>query len=185
MPILINPKDGARLETKLSEKEALDILRKKSGNFPQDLCAKYPNLSPAQWYWFYKIASDEMNTEAIELHSDVEVFVRVAGIIRFAWERMENEELQRLGTLKLVAEKNCVKVFCGGYFQGEIIKNQYYPRRNTPIVTAQLILFSLDPMAVMETFGRETGICCICGRLLENPESVARGIGPICAEKYS
>lgn len=31
--------------------------------------------------------------------------------------------------------------------------------------------------------GRETGICQICGRALVNPESLARGIGPVCAER--
>jgi hypothetical protein len=30
-------------------------------------------------------------------------------------------------------------------------------------------------------FGHEHGICAICGALLTNPESIARGIGPICA----
>lgn len=29
-------------------------------------------------------------------------------------------------------------------------------------------------------YGRETGTCCVCGAHLENPESVALGIGPIC-----
>lgn len=29
-------------------------------------------------------------------------------------------------------------------------------------------------------YGRATGTCCICGAHLENPESVALGIGPIC-----
>lgn len=29
-------------------------------------------------------------------------------------------------------------------------------------------------------YGRATGTCCVCGAHLENPESVALGIGPIC-----
>lgn len=183
--ILVNPKDGARLETNLTEDQAFAILRKKNEDFPRSLCSRYPNLSPSQWYWFYKLANDSIAPEEITLHSDVEAFVRISGIIRFAWEQMKNEELRTLGTLKLIAEKDRIKVTCGGWYQGEIRGDKYYPKKKTPIVAAQLILFSADPMAVMETFGRETGICCICGRLLENPESVARGIGPICAEKYA
>lgn len=31
-----------------------------------------------------------------------------------------------------------------------------------------------------KAYGRETGTCCVCGAHLENPESVALGIGPIC-----
>lgn len=37
--------------------------------------------------------------------------------------------------------------------------------------------------AALVGYGRATGACGICGRLLTDPESVARGIGPICAEK--
>jgi hypothetical protein len=32
-------------------------------------------------------------------------------------------------------------------------------------------------------FGKKTGHCCICSKLLTNAESVAKGIGPICADK--
>lgn len=32
-------------------------------------------------------------------------------------------------------------------------------------------------------FGKLYGRCMICGRTLENEESIANGIGPICAEK--
>ncbi len=34
-----------------------------------------------------------------------------------------------------------------------------------------------------EKFGKRFGVCMCCGRLLTNPESIERGIGPICAEK--
>lgn len=30
--------------------------------------------------------------------------------------------------------------------------------------------------------GRRTGICCDCGKVLDNPQSVAAGIGPYCAK---
>ena len=35
-----------------------------------------------------------------------------------------------------------------------------------------------------QTFGRATGTCCICMRHLTNDESVAAGIGPICAGRF-
>lgn len=34
------------------------------------------------------------------------------------------------------------------------------------------------------SLGKASGICIHCGRLLNDPESVDRGIGPICAGKY-
>lgn len=33
-------------------------------------------------------------------------------------------------------------------------------------------------------FGALYGTCCVCGRTLTNEESIAAGIGPICAEKF-
>jgi hypothetical protein len=40
-----------------------------------------------------------------------------------------------------------------------------------------------DPKAAMIRYGQETGQCGACGATLENPESVAAGIGPVCANK--
>lgn len=32
-----------------------------------------------------------------------------------------------------------------------------------------------------KAYGRETGVCCVCSAELTNPDSIAAGIGPICA----
>lgn len=39
-------------------------------------------------------------------------------------------------------------------------------------------------LAQLEEWGISTGVCAICGRLLSTAESVARGIGPVCASRY-
>lgn len=31
--------------------------------------------------------------------------------------------------------------------------------------------------------GKNTGICCVCGKVLDNPASIAAGIGPYCAKQ--
>lgn len=41
-----------------------------------------------------------------------------------------------------------------------------------------------DPLAALIAHGKETGYCGICNRELTDPVSIARGIGPICAEGY-
>jgi len=41
-----------------------------------------------------------------------------------------------------------------------------------------------DPKAAMVAYGILTGTCGVCGRKLEDEESVAAGIGPICAGKF-
>lgn len=48
-------------------------------------------------------------------------------------------------------------------------------------IRSQLALIAHDPAAASAAYGKLTGRCGICGRPLENEESVARGIGPVCA----
>lgn len=38
-----------------------------------------------------------------------------------------------------------------------------------------------DPRAASIRYGRELGHCGICGKTLTDPESIANGIGPVCA----
>lgn len=40
-----------------------------------------------------------------------------------------------------------------------------------------------DPRAASIRYGREIGACGICGRTLTDPDSIAAGIGPVCAGK--
>lgn len=41
-----------------------------------------------------------------------------------------------------------------------------------------------DPKLASQEYGRLVGRCGVCGRKLEDEESVARGIGPVCAGKF-
>lgn len=51
---------------------------------------------------------------------------------------------------------------------------------------AAAILAKIAAVGVLEaskTYGREIGVCGVCNRTLTNPESIANGIGPICAAR--
>lgn len=50
--------------------------------------------------------------------------------------------------------------------------------------TQELVDVLSDVTAAATAYGRKTGKCCICGRLLTAKESVAHSIGPICADKF-
>lgn len=41
-----------------------------------------------------------------------------------------------------------------------------------------------DPASAAIAYGKRWGECCVCGRPLENKESIDLGIGPICKDKY-
>lgn len=50
----------------------------------------------------------------------------------------------------------------------------------TGLIQEQLKAVLADPLEALQAYGRLTGSCGVCGRVLEDEESVARGIGPIC-----
>lgn len=41
-----------------------------------------------------------------------------------------------------------------------------------------------DPIAASREYGKRTGTCGACSRTLTNPESIALGIGPVCARRF-
>lgn len=47
-----------------------------------------------------------------------------------------------------------------------------------------LLAIEADPEAAAVLHGKASGRCAVCSRDLTDPESIARGIGPICAEKF-
>src|SRR5262245_8982532 len=49
---------------------------------------------------------------------------------------------------------------------------------------SRVLAAAADPEAAAVAYGQRTGEGSCCGRELTNAESRARGIGPICAEKY-
>jgi len=48
-----------------------------------------------------------------------------------------------------------------------------------------LALIAQDHTAASRAYGQHTGTCGVCSRTLSNPESVAAGIGPVCASRIA
>lgn len=68
----------------------------------------------------------------------------------------------------------------GEYF-GKISGGKFFATREAPPeIGKHLEELAADPLAVGIAYGKQTGKCCACGRELTDPESVKRGIGPIC-----
>jgi hypothetical protein len=78
-----------------------------------------------------------------------------------------------------------VYVKLGGEYAGKVQGGVYHPVGAGSVATAQAIAtIAADPLAAAVQHGRDTGQCACCGRTLTDPESVARGIGPICAAHW-
>jgi len=55
----------------------------------------------------------------------------------------------------------------------------------TLAVTSSLQAAEQDPLEAAKQYGRMSGRCGVCGRDLTDPESIAAGIGPVCASRMS
>jgi hypothetical protein len=62
--------------------------------------------------------------------------------------------------------------------------DEWHPIRDKTTKAAILAKIAADPHAAAVRYGREIGECSMCGRTLTDPESIRRGIGPICANKH-
>jgi hypothetical protein len=77
----------------------------------------------------------------------------------------------------------------GNAWYGRIDERGFYRTRGCPDeVVATMTKWNEDPGALLAdavAYGHRTGSCCFCGLRLDNPESVALGMGPICREKWA
>ena len=71
-------------------------------------------------------------------------------------------------------------------YYGKVLGVTFEPARSAPDhgVEAKLALIAANPFEAAVAYGRRTGRCACCGRLLTDPESIDRGIGPVCATRW-
>jgi hypothetical protein len=73
----------------------------------------------------------------------------------------------------------------GGTYLGKVAGGQFIREACCGEEQATKVAALLsDPKAALEASGQETGQCAMCGLTLTDPDSIARGIGPICAERW-
>lgn len=74
----------------------------------------------------------------------------------------------------------------GDTYLGKIVGSTFHPAWGVKQadVLPQLLKIAANPAEELRIMGKETGICCCCGRELTDPESIAAGIGPICATNW-
>ena len=66
----------------------------------------------------------------------------------------------------------------GKLIDEETGKREYLGKRGLGGLTRKLTLEEA------QEWGRRTGVCCSCGRELTDPDSISRGLGPICARRF-
>lgn len=70
-------------------------------------------------------------------------------------------------------------------YLGKVAGGKFLSSRDCPAdLTPRIVAAASNPAEAAVTFGHLSGVCSCCGRKLDNPVSVARGIGPVCATKF-
>lgn len=70
-------------------------------------------------------------------------------------------------------------------YVGKIMGGKFQATREASVaVLPRLQAIAANPMEEAVLYGKQTGVCCCCGRELTDPQSVEAGIGPICASKW-
>jgi uncharacterized protein DUF6011 len=69
-----------------------------------------------------------------------------------------------------------------GYtFVKVMASDETWPVKDRAKREAILAEIAKDPKAASLAYGREIGACGVCGRTLTDPDSIDKGIGPVCA----
>jgi hypothetical protein len=72
-----------------------------------------------------------------------------------------------------------------GVYLGKITGGKFLKSRDCSDVQAKAVeVACVDPENAAIAYGKTFGICSVCSRELSDPDSVARGIGPICADRF-
>jgi hypothetical protein len=73
----------------------------------------------------------------------------------------------------------------GDLYLGKVLGGRFQKSRDcSPEVALEVVDLAADPQAAAIAYGKKFGKCSVCAKELSDPESVARGIGPVCAERY-
>lgn len=71
-----------------------------------------------------------------------------------------------------------------GTYLGKVLVGSFTPSRDCNDQTKADVLAAMaDPLASAVAYGKKYGRCAVCHRELTDPESIERGIGPVCATR--
>lgn len=68
-------------------------------------------------------------------------------------------------------------------YLGRVTAGKFVPSRDGSAREAEMLAILQDPKAAAVKHGKLTGSCSVCNRTLTDADSVAAGIGPICATR--
>lgn len=126
----------------------------------------------------------------VELGRIVEMFDLAAASLK--WPKIRAEANGTTVTLSRAGESSnapgAINIKSGDTYLGRIHTDGRLvlsvDGRAQPGLKDALQAIAADPEATAKAYGLRFGHCCFCGRELTAEESVGRGFGPICAERF-
>ena len=188
-------------QSDLTPVQVKSILGTLTSSFAQDLYAKFRRLSDKQYSWAVKLCEDHLSQQQKYAAQNYD-FNGIVDSILSAQENGLKRIKLRFHDLIVKPSKN--------FFASRDGKGRLYvlsatetqesewgtqpkylgwiTRTTTSLKDDEIISIledvSEDPMKAARLYGQQTGQCCCCGRELTRKDSIALGIGPICAERY-
>lgn len=164
-------------------------------DFAHSMCvalSKYGSLTERQLAAVQNCIERETERRKASEQSAVAVDVtRIEVAFKNAQEKGLKYPRLRLANLVFTPAKadgknpGAVYVKTGDTYLGKIAGGKLFKSRDcTPEAEAEILTTAADPEAAAVAYGKRFGQCSICARQLTNQESIDRGIGPICANKF-
>ena len=127
--------------------------------------------------------AERAEAPTVDLSNVVAMFNKAHEAIKTPKFRFENLVISRAPDTGANAGALYVKV--DGEYAGKVKEGKWFGLRSAPQDTlSKLQQIAESPLDSAVAYGRKTGNCAMCGRDLTKHESIERGVGPICAERF-
>ena len=119
----------------------------------------------------------------VDLSNVVAMFNKAHEAIKTPKFRFEDLVISRAPDHGVNAGSLYIKV--DGEYAGKVRDGKFFGLKTAPDgILSKLEQISKDPLSSAIAYGKKTGNCSCCGRDLTRHDSIERGVGPICAEKW-
>ena len=179
-----NPKTGESIETRLSDTEAVELLKQRGNDFGRKMAEAYPKVSQCQHFWLMKLASELRPVFSLPDGS----YDRLSRLFLMAFDHGLKQPRIRYktpeGTFRVELRGDRIFVHCGHNRLGVVLQDGTF---DGIMSDRQMLLFTtlcLDPITAAALWGKKMNRCCFCGLELSDERSVAMGYGPICADNW-
>ena len=123
--------------------------------------------------------ANKAEAPTVDLSNVAEMFSKAHEAIKTPKFRFEDLVISRAPDHGVNAGALYVKI--EGEYAGKVKDGKWFGSQD---ILPKLEQISKDPLSAAVAYGRRTGSCACCGRELTRHDSIERGIGPICAERF-